>query len=331
MESRTNYAIVGAFVLLLSAGIIVFAVWLGKYGFAEEYSLYKVYTKESVSGLSINATVKYRGVDVGSVESIKINPNNIEEVEVLLRVKKGTPVTKGMSAQLKYFGLTGLAYIELSGGRKNAPLLKETDGKIPILKSKPSLYDRIDTTLSSISKKLSVSLDRINKLLSDKNIKNISLTIKNTKDITANINRSKADITAAIKNFVKIEKNIQTLTRSLSETSSKISSSSDAFKNMSISIKKIAQKNIKKLTSQIIKTSKEANSLITDIIKSIKNGDYNLKSITSSTLFKINQATRELRLLLINGNKTIEEIKNSPSNLLFKKQKPVLGPGEKLQ
>jgi len=128
-----------------------------------------------------------------------------------------------------------------------------------------SLYDRIDATLSGISKKLSVSLDKINKLLSDKNIKNITLTIKNTKDITANINRSKADITAAIKNFVKI--------------SLKISSSSDAFKNMSISIKNIAQKNIKKLTSQIVKTSKATNSLIADIIKSIKNGDYNLKVI----------------------------------------------------
>ncbi len=330
MQSKTNYAIVGIFVLLLTAGIIVFAFWLGKYGFADKFDFYKVYTTESVSGLSVDASVKYRGVDVGSVDEIKINPKNTEEVMILLRVKKGTPVTKGMLAELKYFGLTGLAYIELTGGSKNAPLLKQENGKIPILKTKPSLYNRIDTTFNDIVGKLSVTLDKIDKLLSDKNIKNISKTIQNSEEITKNIKNSNPQITKAIQNFVEIEKNINTLTKSLIKTSQDISSSSDAFKNMSKTIKKIAKEKINKLVNQINETSKKADILILDIIKSIQNGDYNIKKISSPMLQQVNQVIRELKVLLQTSQETIEELKNSPSDLLYKKEKPSLGPGEKM-
>ena len=330
MESRANYTVVGIFVLVLTAGVILFAFWLGKYGFNENYDYYKVLTKDSVSGLSVDASVKYRGVDVGFVSSVKINPKNPEEVEILLQVKRGTPVTKGMKAELKYFGLTGLAYIELTGGYKNAPLLKQKDGQIPIIEEKPSIYNRLDTTLSGITAKILVTLEKIDKLLSDKNIANISKTIENTQQITENIKNSNPQITEAIKNFVEIEKNVNILTKNLSNTSLKIASSSDAFKDMSDSIKQMTKEKIDKLINQINQASQKANLLMSDIIESIKKGDYNLKKISSSTISQINQTITELRMLLKTSQDAIEEIEKSPSDLLYKKEKPSLGPGEKL-
>ncbi len=330
MESRANYTVVGIFVIALTIGAILFAFWLGKYGFSKNYDYYKVFTKNSVSGLSADSFVKYRGVDVGSVKSIKINSNNPEEVEIVLQVKKGTPVTKGMQAELKYFGLTGLAYIELTGGYKNAPLLKQKDDQIPIIREKPSLYSRLDTTLTDITAKTSIVLDKVDKLLSDKNIENISKTIENTEQITENIKDSNPQITEIIKNFVKIEKNANVLIKNLSNTSLKIASSSDALKNMSNSIKQTTKEKIDKLINQINQASQKANLLMSDIIESIKKGDYNLKKISSSTISQINQTIMELRMLLKTSQDTIEEIEKSPSDLLYKKEKPSLGPGEKL-
>jgi len=330
MESRTNYAIVGIFVLLFSAGIVFFAFWLGKYGFNDEYDYYKIYTTESVSGLSVDASVKYRGVDVGSVDKITINPKNPKEIIILLKVKKGTPITKGMLAELKYFGLTGLAYIELTGGKTGAPLLKSKNGEIPILKTKPSIYSRLDTTLSDITAKISITLDRVDKLLNDKNIANISKTIENTKEVTGALKDSKENIKEAIANFVKIEKNINALSNSLQNTSKKISSSSDAFKDMSESIKKVAKQKLNQLMLSINSVSKQANILINNILHTINEGDYNLKEISASTIIQINQAIRELKLLLKQSKETVEELKNSPSDLLYKKERPSLGPGEKI-
>jgi phospholipid/cholesterol/gamma-HCH transport system substrate-binding protein len=330
MESRTNYAIVGIFVLLFSAGVIFFAFWLGKYGFNDEYDLYKVYTTESVSGLSMDASVKYRGVDVGSVGDISINPKNTKEIVILLKVKKGTPVTKGMKAELKYFGLTGLAYIELTGGKAGAPLLSHKNGHIPILKTKPSLYSRLDTTLTDITAKIAITLDKIDKLLNDKNIQNISKTIENTKEVTGALKDSKENIKKAIVNFLKIEQNINALSDSLKETSKKISSSSDAFKDMSISIKNSAKEKLDQLLLSINSVSKQANNLIKNVLNSINNGDYNIKQISASTITQINQAVRELKILLKEGEEMVEELKNSPSDIIYKKQTPTLGPGEKM-
>jgi len=331
MESKANYTIVGIFVLLLSAGVIFFALWLGKYGFKNEYDYYKVYTKDSVSGLSVNAAVKYKGVDVGTVSKIRINPKNIKEIEILLQVKKGTPITEGMYAELKYFGLTGLAYIELAGGSKDAPLLKKKEGEIPVIKEKPSLYNRLDTTLTDMTAKVTVALDKIDKLLSDQNIKNMSKTIENTMEITENIKKSNPEITKAIKNFVEIEENINILTKNLSDTSLKIASSSDAFTDMTNSIKKVTKEEINNLVKQINEASKKANDLINDIITQVKSGDYNLKKISSPTISQINQAIRELKMLLKTSQETIEELERSPSDLLYKKESPLLGPGEKLK
>ena len=330
MESRSNYAIVGIFVLLFSAGVVLFAFWLGKYGFNDKYDYYKVYTTESVSGLSVDASVKYRGVDVGSVDKISINPKNTKEIMILLKVKKGTPVTKGMLAELKYFGLTGLAYIELTGGKAGAPLLKSKNGEIPVLKTKPSIYSRLNATLNDITSKTSTTLDRVNKLLNDKNIANISQTIENTKEVTGALKDSKENIKEAIANFVKIEKNINTLSSSLQNTSKKISSSSDAFKDMSNSIKEVAKQKLDQLISSINSVSKQANELINNIMHTINEGDYNLKDISASTIIQINQAIRELKLLLKQSKETVEELKNSPSDLLYKKERPNLGPGEKM-
>ena len=70
MESKINYTLVGLFVVLLLAGLTAFAFWLGKYGGEEEYDQYYTYFSESVAGLSTDTSVKYNGVDIGSVEHI---------------------------------------------------------------------------------------------------------------------------------------------------------------------------------------------------------------------------------------------------------------------
>lgn len=330
MESRANYTVVGVFVLLFSAGMIFFIFWLGKYGLSDKYDLYKIYTTESVSGLSVDSSVKYMGVDVGTVKKISINPKNSKEIVIILKVKKHTPITKDMSAELKYFGLTGLAYIELSGSKKAGELLKSKDGEIPVIKTKPSIYSRLGTTLNDITARTSIALNKLSNLLNDKNIENISKIIENIKEVTDTLKDSKESIKDAIVNFVKIEKNINALSDSLKSTSKKISSSSDAFKDMSKTIKEAAKQKLDQLVLSINSISREANTLIEDVLRSINEGDYNLKEISNPAIVQINQSIRELKLLLKEGKEILEELKNSPSDLLYKKQTPKLGPGEKM-
>ena len=139
MESRYNYTFTGLFVVVFAMGLIAFAFWLGKYGQDEhDYRRFHVYITESVSGLAPEAAVKYNGVDVGKVESIRINPRNNEEVELILKIKKD-PIKTDSYAVLKFYGITGLAFIEIT----EAPTTPLADGKAAsarVIPSRPSHY-----------------------------------------------------------------------------------------------------------------------------------------------------------------------------------------------
>src|SRR3990167_1592668 len=112
METKVNYALVGVFVIALLAAIILVIIWLSSDFFTTgDFAYYKVYMKESVSGLASDASVEYNGVNVGSVCDIEINQQNPRLVELLLKVKEHTPITEGTKAKLDSRALTGIAFI----------------------------------------------------------------------------------------------------------------------------------------------------------------------------------------------------------------------------
>ena len=182
MESKINYTLVGIFVVLLLAGVVSFAFWLGKYGGKEEYSYYHVHMSESVAGLSTDSSVKYRGVSVGTVENIALNPDQSEQVQLLLKIKHNTPIRVDTRATLKSFGLTGLTYVELAGeGGDEIPLLTSPTGEVPDILASPSTFARIDESMGTLTTKVALALDKFSLLLSDQNLDNVSVTLSEIK------------------------------------------------------------------------------------------------------------------------------------------------------
>ncbi|HSW21320.1 MAG TPA: MlaD family protein, partial [Burkholderiaceae bacterium] len=78
-----NLSVVGAFVIVLTVAMIAGVLWLasGMYN-RKAYDTYETYMTESVSGLTLNSTVRYRGVEVGRVREIGLAPGNVEQVRV---------------------------------------------------------------------------------------------------------------------------------------------------------------------------------------------------------------------------------------------------------
>ncbi|MDP2707564.1 MAG: MlaD family protein, partial [Burkholderiales bacterium] len=106
-----NYALVGAFVLVLGAVLIAGVLWLASGGaYHKKYDLYLAIMDESVAGLNLNAPVKYNGVDVGKVRQIQLDTVNPERVNLLFAIERGTPIKEDTVAVLKIQGLTGIAY-----------------------------------------------------------------------------------------------------------------------------------------------------------------------------------------------------------------------------
>ena len=170
MYSKVNYTIVGLFVVLFSIGMVWFAFWLAKYGLEEDYSTYRLEMKDSIAGLSKDSNVMLRGVNIGRVRDININPNNIEMVELLLEIKKDIPIKEDMVASTQMLGVTGLLSIEIEGGTNEARTLEPTNEYIPLIYSKPSLLSKFTNNLNDMSSKLDTLLSQSEKLLSNENI-----------------------------------------------------------------------------------------------------------------------------------------------------------------
>jgi len=295
MESRVNYIIVGVFVVLFSTALIAFAFWLGKYGDDSDFVYYKAYMTESVSGLSREASVKYRGVDVGIVTEVKIDPNNSEQVQLTLKVRKDTPIRKDMYVILKFYGLTGLAFIEISGGSKSAALFTHDDGEMPTISTAPSLYQRLDESLSGLAGKLTHTLDSMDELLNKKNIENFSDSLSNIKDFSIQIKSFQKDVRAVLKKGVGMEESI------------------------------IAASN------QVAEASVGIKEMVSALEESVKRGDFDIKQIGARSFEKFDGLMENLNSLSSEIEQAVISIKDSPSDLLFKQTEKKLGPGERSQ
>ncbi|RKZ24699.1 hypothetical protein DRQ26_07040, partial [bacterium] len=277
MESRINYTLVGLFVVLLLAGLIAFAFWLGKYGGKQEYDYYHVYMSESVSGLSADASVKYRGVEVGTVEHIGLNPKNSEEVKLLLKIKHKTPIKVDTTATLKSFGITGLAFIELTGSSKDASLLIKTGDKIPVIPSSASTFAQIDESLKHLAAKSALALDKFDRLLSEKNLKNIEDILSETKMLVKDVRGQLQGFQYLVDNSVAMEK--------------RIAVAFEKVEAASVSVKKMAD----------------------SLEKNYADVGRNMSRDVQQSLESFNQLLYELNILAGDMQKTIRAIEASPS------------------
>ncbi len=139
MENRAHALAAGLFTLVLGAALAAVALWFSK----DDIKLipYVMTTSRSVTGLKVEAPVRYRGVDVGKVDEISIDARNGGRVQIRIGVRAGTPITSSTFAQLGYQGITGLAYVLLGDDGKSPHLLQSGSGAMAQIPMKPSLMD----------------------------------------------------------------------------------------------------------------------------------------------------------------------------------------------
>ena len=181
MEERIHYTAIGIFVVVFLTALILIGFWLSEGLSQKSYDTYSVIMTESVSGLNENAPVKYNGVTVGFVSKMRINIADPQQVQLLLQIERGTPITTGTTAMLAPQGITGLAYIDLNGGPAGAPPLERQEGELyPTIKSAPSLLFRIDAIVTQINSDFDKISDAFSKIMSPENQQAFSKILKNT-------------------------------------------------------------------------------------------------------------------------------------------------------
>lgn len=212
MNTQVNYALVGLFVVLLTAVTLVVGIWLSYGLHAKHYKDYLVYMNESVSGLSVKAPVKYMGVDIGMVADIGLRHDNPQQVRVLLALEEGTPVNLSTTATLNTQGLTGIAYLELKSAKPNAPPLRPRMGsRYPVIEAAPSLMFRLDTALDDLSSNIKTITNGLNRIFDDTNSRALRQTLQNMAKFSTTLSHNDQNINTLISNANTVSERFITL------------------------------------------------------------------------------------------------------------------------
>ena len=238
MTGKTNYVLVGLFVLALTLTLIAGVLWLGSGGPGRVYDQYLVYMQESVSGLSRDNAVKYHGVDVGRVHEIALDPRRAEEVRLLLEIDRGTPIREDTVATLETQGLTGLAYINLTGGAAASPALKARPGEqYPVIQSRPSTWGRLDRAVEELATNLIGVSKRFELLLSDENQRHISRSLAHLDDLSSALAERSGDMASALDDLTTTLRHTRDASTGLSDLVTTLQSAASALERMADEIR----------------------------------------------------------------------------------------------
>jgi phospholipid/cholesterol/gamma-HCH transport system substrate-binding protein len=168
METDRRYFFEGLFILLFTLAAVFAFVWLSGSGHRDDVT-YRIRFNESVSGMSLGDPVKFRGVDVGTVKSMALDPDDPRRVQVDIRLRKDAPVKTDTKATLKMKGITGVVLIELDGGSPNTQLLASAtaDGKVPEIPAEKSNLTTFLDQLPKVVQKFGALEDKTAKVLDD--------------------------------------------------------------------------------------------------------------------------------------------------------------------
>jgi len=308
MEAKFNFTLVGIFVLVLGTALIGGVLWLssGKY-YRQSYSVYRSYMSESVSGLNLNAPVKYRGVDVGFVRDIALNPANVEEVRLTLAILRDTPIKEDTVATMVTQGLTGIAYVELTGGRKDSPFLRTRPGEeFPVIRSGPSLLTRFETAVTVLIDDLTHAAENVNALLNEDNRRAIAKTLADAETLSRTLAARSSTIDSGLTNAARTMENTARLTSELPRLVQRIEGSADALDRMADAVG-------------------HAGASATATLDSTR---ADMQQFTGEGLPEVRQLVAELRDLTSTLRRISGDLDRNPSMLLYGRPPAKRGPGE---
>jgi phospholipid/cholesterol/gamma-HCH transport system substrate-binding protein len=226
MASRASKFLIGLFVIIGTMIAVVIIIWVGAADFFMKGSTYVTYFDESVQGLQADSAVKYRGVEVGKVKSIKVAPD-YRLIEVVMKVNLTEDLQSHTETQLRTAGITGIVFIELDqvkpGEKSSSPTIG-FETKYPVIPSRRSDISRFLADTNEIMKNIK-AIDFSG--LSDQ-LKNTTKAIetflagKHTNSIMGNLESTTANIDKSMENLRVTMENLQAFSESINNNPSEL-------------------------------------------------------------------------------------------------------------
>src|SRR5262252_4395913 len=235
MENRAHALAAGLFTLVLAAALIAAGLWFRRDDI--RFDQYLVTTTSSVTGLKAEAPVRYRGVDVGRVESIRLEPGGSGRVAIRIGVQEDTPITRSTYAQLGYQGVTGLAFVSLDDDGSSGERLKPDGGEPPRIEMHPSIFDSgldLVAAVRELSSRLSDLLNENNRRLFTRSLAGIERAAVQTAALAEKLQAGSDGVPALVADARTTLADVSKLSRTLAERSAAFDRMADSLDDVGV-------------------------------------------------------------------------------------------------
>ena len=297
METRSNHVLVGAVVLAMLAGLLLFAVWLA--GLSNKATrCFDIYFAQAVGGLNKGSTVSFSGVPVGQIEKISLLPDRPEFVWVRINVDDETPVLQGTTAEIKGVGFTGVSEIQLTGavkggrlintpGPQGCPVIPSSSGGLgALLNSAPELIDRIQRLT-----------ERLTEMLSDKNQNAIA-------DILENIDKTTKVLADRAPDLADAIADARIAAREAGIAAHNVGLLADSTNRLVNEQGKPAAEDMRRAIAAVQRSAETLDAMVADARPGVQN-------FSKSTLPETNRLVRDLRELTVSLRGFTERLEQS--------------------
>jgi phospholipid/cholesterol/gamma-HCH transport system substrate-binding protein len=304
MERNANYAMVGVASVILLVGLAAFALWLARVQFARDYDIYDILFDGPVRGISAGGEVHFNGIKVGEITRIALDPGNASRVIARVKVTSDVPIRTDSYATLEPQGITGVNYVQITAGTRSRPLLKVAtpSGETPVIRSQKSALSDLLEGGGTVLQRSVEALDRVNRVLSDQNIKSVSLMLGDLQAFSGEMKAHREVIADADATLKSIDLSAQ-----------KIGHLSDSTQVLVDGDGKTALKNLAGAAEELKGTAHEARDLLTKL-------DGPTTDFANNGLPQLGSAISSLQTATDTLNRVLNQAERSPSALIAKPQ-----------
>ena len=302
METKANYVLIGAFTLVVTLFLLLFALWAAKYSSEKDWQQYAVVFEEPVTGLSEGSPVLYNGISVGTIESLRLSPEDPRRVIAIIRIQQRAPVKTDTRAKISTPSLTAPPIIQLTGGTPRAPRLADVDrNDVPVIKTEASALQNIADTANKL-------VARMDQLLSEENIRRISNSLASIEAMTGAIGDQHEDVRAMI---VSARRSSEQLEKTLATTDSAINDID----------RELVQK-LPALIARLDATLAKMDSAANGVNGIVNDNRAAISSFANDGLGQLGPTLGELRALVRDLRRISDRLDSSPAQYLLGRDAP---------
>jgi phospholipid/cholesterol/gamma-HCH transport system substrate-binding protein len=303
METRANYAAVGAFVLAMMVIAVVAVLWIARGALTTQLANYDIFFQGPVTGLRTGAQVEYNGVQAGKVTDVRIDPDNVELIRVTVEINADVAIKTDAVASVETNILSGVAYIEIVGGTKDAPLVRPLSGqRYAVINSHRSRLASVTLRGGELLEKLNETAERVNAVLDENNRRNLAETLGNLQTFSAGLASHNKDFDRLISTANDAARSLTSL---LDNVDRSYSGPDGLGQHLNVAITDF---------DRVAKNLNDTNHQLQLALQDVRPG---LHALSQQTVPDVGALVAETRQLVAGLNRVADEIGRNPSRVLF--------------